>query len=276
MERGGKAFEEHVIMQPIYKYRYLLVALSLFAFVGLWWGLWRAVDDPRVFPSPIDAVYGFGLIATNQRGIGSLFLTSLGTTMFSVFAGFALAAVVGVPVGILMGRYLVIDYTLDPQVNIWYSLPAVAFIPLVMRFLGTTVQATLSIAFLISLFSVVINVYTGVKNISKTVVETSMSFGSSGRQLLTKIIIPESLPNMMLGLRLALTRSLEGVVVAELIFTAVGIGGMIFDATDKLELGLVVALILVISFVSIGLNEGMKYLNRRVVFWKESAAMARR
>jgi NitT/TauT family transport system permease protein len=263
-------------MKSIYRYRYVLVVISVFVFLGMWWAVWRAVDDPRVFPSPIDAVNGFVLIATNQRGIGSLFLTSLGTTMFSVFAGFVLAAAVGVPVGILMGRYLVLDYVLDPQVNIWYSLPAVAFIPLVMRFLGTTVQATLSIAFLISLFSVVINVYTGVKNISKTVVETSMSFGSSGRQLLTKIIIPESLPNMMLGLRLAVTRSLEGVVVAELIFTAVGIGGMIFDATDKLELGLVVALIIVISLISIGLNEGMKYLNRRLVFWKESAAMARR
>jgi len=261
-------------MPSAYKYRYVLLGLSFVIFLSAWWLVWRIVNDPAIFPSPLATLSGFSVIVTNPQ-IRSLFVSSLGTTMLSVFAGFALAAFVGVPIGILMGRYLFLDYALDPQVNIWYSLPAIAFVPLLMNFLGTTSTATLLIAFLIALFSVVINVYTGVKNISKAVVETAMSFGSNQRQLMTKIIIPEALPNMMLGLRLAASRALEGVIVAELIFSAVGIGGMIFDTTDKQQLGITTALIIVIALISIGLNEGMKYLTRRVVFWKESAAMAR-
>jgi NitT/TauT family transport system permease protein len=256
-----------------YRYRYVLLGISFVVFLGLWGLVWLIINDPR-FPSPLGTLSGFNILVSDPA-IRSLFIQSLGTTMVSVFAGFALAAVVGVPMGILMGRYLVLDYALDPQVNIWYSLPAIAFIPLVMNFFGSTASATLLIAFLIALFSVVINVYTGVKNISKAVVETALSFGSSQRQLMAKIIIPEALPNMMLGLRLAATRALEGVIVAELIFSAVGIGGMIFDTTDKQQLGLTTALIIVIALISIGLNEGMKYLTRRVVFWKESAAMSR-
>lgn len=264
-------------MSSIYRLRYPILGLSLVGFVGVWWVVWFLLNEPNIFPSPSDAAAGFGLISTNEQ-IRSFFLSSLATTMFSVLAGFALAALVGIPIGILMGRYLAIDFILDPQVNIWYSIPAVAFIPLVSTVfaVGATAGTTLFIAFLIALFSVVINVYTGVKNISKTVVETAQSFGSNQRQLLAKIIIPESLPNMMLGLRLAVTRSLEGVVVAELLFTAVGVGGMIFDATDKLELGLAAALIITLAMISIAMNEGMKYLNRRVVFWKESASMVRR
>lgn len=260
-------------MLNTYRYRYVLLGISFVVFLGLWGLVWLIINDPR-FPSPLGTLSGFNILVSDPA-IRSLFIQSLGTTMVSVFAGFALAAVVGVPMGILMGRYLVLDYALDPQVNIWYSLPAIAFIPLVMNFFGSTASATLLIAFLIALFSVVINVYTGVKNISKAVVETALSFGSSQRQLMAKIIIPEALPNMMLGLRLAATRALEGVIVAELIFSAVGIGGMIFDTTDKQQLGLTTALIIVIALISIGLNEGMKYLTRRVVFWKESAAMSR-
>jgi NitT/TauT family transport system permease protein len=261
-----------------YKYRYAFLVLSVFVWIGLWWLTWFAVNyPPRAggLPSPLDAAEGFALIFSNPT-IGSLFVASVATTLVSVVEGFALAAVVGVPLGIFMGRYVVLDYALDPQVNIWYSLPAVVFVPLVMPIFGETSTATMIVAFLIALFSIVINVYTGVKNISKSVVETAYAFGSSQLQLLTKIIIPESLPNMMLGIRLAITRSLEGVVVAELIISAVGIGGMIFDTTDKLQLGLSVALIIVLAFISIGLNEGAKYLNRRLVFWKESSAMTRR
>jgi NitT/TauT family transport system permease protein len=265
-------------MVSVYRYRYPFLALSGVVYILFWWLVWYLVDyppRPGGLPSPLDTVSGFAQIFSDPQ-IGSLFVTSVGTTLTSVAEGFALAAVVGVPIGILMGRYLLLDYALDPQVNIWYSLPAVAFVPLVMPIFGETSTATMIVAFLIALFSVVINVYTGVKNISKSVVETAYSFGCSQLQLLTKVIIPESLPNMMLGLRLAITRSLEGVVVAELIISAVGIGGMIFDTTDKLQMGLSVALIMILAVISIALNEGMKYLNRRVVFWKESAAMTRR
>jgi len=262
----------------VYRYRYAFLAVSVAVFILTWGLVWYLVNyppRPGGFPSPLDAAEGFAIIYSSPT-IGSLFVTSVATTLASVLEGFGLAAVVGVPLGIMMGRYLVLDYALDPQVNIWYSLPAVAFVPLVMPIFGETSTATMIVAFLIALFSIVINAYTGVKNISKSVVETAYAFGSSQLQLLTKIIIPESLPNIMLGLRLAITRSLEGVVVAELIISAVGIGGMIFDTTDKLQLGLSVALIIILAFISIGLNEAMKYLNRRLVFWKESSAMARR
>jgi len=261
-----------------YRYRYAFLVLSVFVWFALWWLTWYVVNNPpRVggLPSPLDAAAGFALIFSSPT-IGSLFVRSVATTLVSVVEGFALAALVGVPMGILMGRYVALDYALDPQVNIWYSLPAVVFVPLVMPIFGETSTATMVVAFLIALFSIVINVYTGVKNISKSVVETAYAFGSTQFQLLTKVIVPEALPNMMLGIRLAITRSLEGVVVAELIISAVGIGGMIFDATDKLELGLTVSLIIVLAFISIGLNEATKYLNGRLVFWKESSAMSRR
>ncbi|MGI0079779.1 MAG: ABC transporter permease, partial [Nitrososphaerales archaeon] len=188
---------------------------------------------------------------------------------------FAIAAIIGIPVGFIMGRYIVIDYLLDPWVNAWYSIPAVAFVPMTMNWFGESYTATILVAFLIAVFSIIINVYTGVKNVSGSLVEPAMSFGANQAQMMYKVILPASLPNIMVGLRLGISRAIDGVVIAEMIFTVGGFGGIIFDAADKLELGLAVACIIVLAIISIILNETMKYITKRVIGWKESAAMSR-
>jgi ABC-type nitrate/sulfonate/bicarbonate transport system permease component len=258
----------------VYKYRYFVLSLTILGFIGVWYAVALIINDP-LLPGPLAVASGYSQIFFNPS-ISSTFINSLGVTFRDIFAGFALAVAVGIPVGILMGRYQIAEYLIDPNVAIWYSIPAIAFVPLVMNWLGGTATATIVIAFLIAVFSILINVHVGVKNISKSQVDTGRSFGASKLQLYPEIILPASLPSILLGMRLGLTRAIEGVIVAELIFSAIGIGGMIFDTTDKLQMGLTVALIIVLAVISIALNEVMKYINRRAIFWTESYAMTRR
>jgi taurine transport system permease protein len=258
----------------VYRYRAGFLFLSVVVFVAVWYVAALIVNDP-LLPGPVAVAAAFYQIAASPS-ISSEFVGALGVTFGDIFGGFALAAAVGIPVGILMGRYQVAEYLIDPNVAIWYSIPAIAFVPLVMNWLGGTATATIVIAFLIAVFSILINVHVGVKNISRSQVDTARSFGANKLQLYPEIIIPASLPSILLGLRLGLTRAIEGVIVAELIFSAIGVGGMMFDTIDKLEMGLTVALIIVVALISIALNEVMKYINRRAVFWTESAAMTRR
>ncbi len=261
-------------MSQVYRFRYGILALTVVLALLIWYVYAAVVNDPYSLASPADTLYWFNQLAYNP-GVNQLLVSGLQLTMTAIFEGFAIAAVIGIPIGFLMGRYVVVDYFLDPWVNAWYSIPAVAFVPLTMNFFGESYTATMLVAFLIAVFSIIINVYTGVKNVSASLVEPAMSFGASQTQMMSKVILPASLPDVMVGLRLGISRAIDGVIIAEMIFTVGGFGGIIFDAADKLELGLAVACIMILALISITLNEIMKYLTRRVVAWKESAAMSR-
>lgn len=259
--------------RDIRSYLYLLASIAVF--IAAWWVLALIIHNPQAMASPYATAQAFGQLYM-KPSIRSLFLVSLGQTLSSVFEGFALAAVVGIPVGFLMGLFPRVEYTFDPLINAMYSIPAIAFVPLLMPWLGLTSTATIAIAFILAVFSTIINIYIGARNVSRTLVETSRAFGASRTQTFVKVIFPATLPMMMLGLRLSLSRALEGVIVAEMIFSVLGIGGMIFDTADKLQMGLTFALIIVLAAISIFLNEFMKYINRKVVFWPESTTLARR
>lgn len=261
-------------MSAVYRFRYGVLALTVVVFVLIWYAYAGFVNNPHALASPSDTLYWFNQLAYNP-GVHDLLVSGLQTTITAIFEGFAIATVIGIPIGFLMGRYLLVDYFLDPWVNAWYSIPAVAFVPLVMNWFGQSYTATMLVAFLIAVFSIIINVYTGVKNVSASLVEPGLSFGANNMQMMSKIILPASLPDIMVGLRLGISRAIDGVIIAEMIFTVGGFGGIIFDAADKLELGLAVACIIILAFISIALNETMKYITRRVVAWKESAAMSR-
>lgn len=273
MEGRREAFKGTTKMNT-YALRYPILAGTVAIFVGVWEIIAQAINNPREIAGPYATAIAF-VNMFQRTTLRTLFATSLETTLLSIFSGFVLATIVGIPVGILMGRYVVADLLFDPWVNAWYSIPAVAFVPLTMNWTGLTSTSSMIVAFLIAVFSIIINVYTGVKNVSSSMVDTARAYGANGRQILAKVILPSSLPNIMVGLRLGISRAIDGVIIAEMIFSVVGIGGMIFDSADKLQMGLANSLIIVLAVISILLNESMKFLNRKVVAWKESAAMIR-
>ncbi len=258
----------------VYLVRHPILLGTVAIFVAIWGVIAQFVNNAQEVAGPWATAIALSRMFQNPI-LRSLFASSLQTTLLSIFTGFALATVVGIPVGILMGKFVVADLLLDPWVNAWYSIPAVAFVPLTMNWTGLTATSSMIVAFLIAVFSIIINVYTGVKNVSGSLVETARAYGANGRQLLAKVILPASLPNIMVGLRLGISRAIDGVIIAEMIFSVVGIGGMIFDTADKLQMGLANGLIIILAVISIILNEFMKFINRKAVAWKESAAMIR-
>ncbi|MDG6995986.1 MAG: ABC transporter permease [Nitrososphaerota archaeon] len=246
---------------------------SLVLVIIVWW-IVAVSSGFSGYPGPVGTGLAFVQLFTTHS-LSSLLVSALGTTMYEVVLGFVLAIAVGFPVGVLMGRYVLIDNMLDPWVNAWYSIPAIAFIPLTMNWTGLTSTSAMIISFLIATFMIIINTYTGVKNVSRNTIEPALAFGSSGRQALTKVILPASLPQIMVGLRLGITRAIDGVIIAEMVFSVSGLGGMIFDTADKVQLNLAVALVIILSVIGLAVNEIMKYLSKKAVPWKETEAMFR-
>jgi len=254
--------------------RYIILSGTMVLFVAVWWGIAAAMNNPREIVGPVETGRAFIHLFTDPP-LTRLLAAGLQVTMTSILLGFALAAVVGIPVGVFMGRYLIVDLFCDPWVNIWYSIPAIAFVPLTMNWTGVSSTSSVVIAFLIAVFTIIINVYGGVKNLSGSLVDSALAYGASQTQVMTKIILPASLPNIMVGLRLGISRAIEGVIIAEMVFSVVGIGGMMDNAADNLQLALSGALIIILAIISIAFAEAMKYVSRRVVAWKESQALIR-
>ncbi len=254
--------------------KYLIFGFTVVLFVVSWSALADARNNLQQFAGPAQTAAALGNIISNSA-LRDQLLGSLGVTLSSILVGFVLAAIVGIPVGIVMGRYLVVDLFLDPWVNAWYSIPAVAFVPLTMNWTGLTSESSIVVAFLIAVFSIILNVYGGVKNASRSLVDTARAYRANELQLLSKVILPASLPNILVGLRLGISRAIEGVIIAEMFFAAIGIGGLIDYSADHLQSATSDALIIILAIISIILTECLKLVNNRAVAWKQSEAMTR-
>jgi ABC-type nitrate/sulfonate/bicarbonate transport system permease component len=254
--------------------KYTVFACTIVIFVVAWSIIANARHDLSQFAGPSQTVSALENILINSA-LRSQVLASLETTMFSIVAGYLLAIVVGIPIGVLMGRYVVADLFLDPWVNAWYSIPAVAFVPLVMNWTGLNYAGSVVIAFLIAVFSIILNVYNGIKNTNRSLVETAMSYRANQFQVMYKVLLPASLPSIMVGLRLGLSRAIEGVIIAEMFFAAVGLGGLIDYSADHLQSATSDALILFLAAISLILTAILGIVDRKMVAWKRSEAMAR-
>ena len=195
----------------------------------------------------------------NEVATGIL-LESLRISGYEFLIGFSLAAVVGVTVGLAMGRYWLIEYTLDPYVWLLYSSPTLALFPLMVLVFGLGTPAVIFMTFLLSVVPIIVNSSQGVRNVDKQLVQAAVSFGAGEFSLLTKVVLPASVPTIMAGIRLGLGRALVGVIVGEFFAGDGGIGFNINHYASTLETSRVLGSVVVV--VVIGLT--LYFLARRL------------
>jgi ABC-type nitrate/sulfonate/bicarbonate transport system permease component len=275
MEGGSLKASQHDNFNWATLLRYSTLVASVVIFLDVW--SWVAVLPTNAIldAGPVSTAITFVQLFTTSSLTAPL-ITAVETTLLSISLATALASVVGVPLGLFMGRYASVNSFLDPWVDSWYSIPAIAFVPLTMNWTGITWVSACTTGFLLAVFPITINVYTGVRNVSSSMLEPALSYGASQTQLISKVILPASLPNLMLGLRLGLARAVEGVIIAEMFFAALGLGGLLDTAADNLDLSLSLAYILVLALVSIGLCYIMKSVSQRAAPWTRTETISGR
>jgi len=237
---------------------------SLALTLGVWEWYGRGVD-PIFFSYPTAIAAAVPAMIASGQLQGALFLTLQGLA-----AGFGLAIVFGILIGLLMGRYRLLDYLLDVQISALYSTPNVALIPLLILWFGLGMKSKIVIVFLAAFFPIIVNTYGGVRNVSRALVEVAQAEGANETQIFGKIIVPAALPFIMTGIRLAVGRAIVGMVVAEMFTALTGLGGSIVYfgntfATDKLFV-----VIILLALLGVALTEGVKFLEVRLAPWKET------
>ena len=180
------------------------------------------------------------------------------------FAGFALALVVAVPLGIVLGRYRFFSMLLDPLLMALYTMPYLAIMPLLVVWFGVGFGATLAVVFIGAAFPILINTAVGIREVDPLWVRAVRSFGGSEWDVFRKVLLPGAVPPMMTGIRLGVGRGLLGMVVSEMYASTEGIGGLIGLYGNSFRTTELIALIAVVSLLGFIFVDLMRRLEGRV------------
>lgn len=186
-------------------------------------------------------------------------------SMKTLFIGYGAAIGVGVVLGFAMGWYRWIGRVLDPFVNGLYVIPTTALVPLIIIWFGLGSTARIVSIFLFAVFQILVSTLTGVRNRDEVLVEVARSFGARQLPLLGRVVFFDSLPHIFAGLRLGASQAIKGMVVAEFLFAATGIGGAIIGAADHYQTSTMFVYIAVTVALGVVLAGAVQALERILI-----------
>ena len=196
------------------------------------------------------------------------FLEDIGVTIWRVVGGFVLAALVAVPLGIMMGAYKPVEAFFEPFVSFARYLPASAFVPLLILWAGIGEAQKLLVIFIGSVFQIVLMVAVAVGATRRDLVEAAYTLGASDVGVVKRVLVPANAPEIAEILRLVLGWAWTYVIVAEFIGSASGIGHMIIQSHALRATGQMIFGIIIIGLIGLVSDFAFKALNRWLFPWK--------
>lgn len=213
--------------------------------------------------------FSAALDATWRMTISGEIPRNIVASLTALFVGYALAVVVGVPLGLLMGRYRKVDYALDPFLSILLVSPSILFVPILFSIFGTSRLTQVALVFIYVLTIVTINARSGIKTVDPGHVEMARSFGASERQIFRQIILPGALPLIMAGLRMGMGRGVRGMINGEMLIVFVGLGALLRQYGSRFDAASVYGLLLVVTGVALVCTALVQWVERRVTRWAD-------
>ncbi len=196
----------------------------------------------------------------------------LGVSATAFAIGLALAIAAGLPLGILLGRSNTLNAMFDPFITAFNATPRLVFLPLLMLWLGIGVWSKVAIVFLGALFPLLINTHEGVRNADKLLINVVRSFGAKEWDVARLVVIPNSLPFIVVGLRLAIGRAILGVVVAEFFGAQDGLGVLMVRAASSFNVDVVFAGLIIFAALSLIMTGLVKLVEERMNRWRPQRA----
>ena len=248
----------------IYDHPNLIRAASVLVFLVVW-EIYGRRTDPILFTYPTAVAVAFWKLLVSGELIRQVFVS-----LSALAAGFIASLILGVVLGLAMGRSRLAEAILTPHINALYATPQVALTPLLMMWLGLGFGVKVAVVFLFAFFPILINTASGAKNVSASIVEVGQAYLAPPRQILFKIVLPAALPFIMAGIRIAIGRGLVGMIVAELFTAITGLGAMLSLYGNIFETAKMFVVIIVLALLGVGLVHATQALERRLATWKET------
>jgi ABC-type nitrate/sulfonate/bicarbonate transport system permease component len=245
--------------------RWAVRLYSLIIFLTAWQLVGSSVN-PILFSPPLRVAVRFSHLWAD----GTL-PTQIIVTLETVLICFVISAAIAIPIGLAMGNRRILEYSIDPWVNLVYSTPTVAVIPLLIIWFGANLSASYVAVLLHTIPPVLINTMIGVKAISRSLAETGKSFGFQGLRLWRKVVLPASVPYIMAGLRIGMGAAVIGTMVAEIFMYTTGLGYIIVYYASIFDTAAVISGVLIVMALGIVLAEAIKLIGRRFSGWAVGA-----
>lgn len=244
---------------------YRLPALSSLI---LWALLWEVVGhlDLTFFVPPFSEV----MVTLVELVPTPAFLNALGVTAYAFSAGVLFAIVIGIPLGILMGKSRILDEFLLPWVNIFLSAPLTALVPVLMVLFGFGTRTVIITTVLFAVWIIILNARAGVQQINRSLVEMARSFGASPLDAFFKVYFWAALPEILGGVRIGVIRAVKGVIIGQLLISIVGFGALFELYSSKFLMAEFWAVLIVLFGLAFALSEFLAYLERKVAYYAAS------
>ncbi|MDH5423892.1 MAG: ABC transporter permease [Gammaproteobacteria bacterium] len=234
---------------PLISFSVVIIIWQLVAMYSGW--------SESVFPGPLPVLNSFFELVAN----GSIFNHSV-ASLYRVTIGFYLGAIVGIPLGILIGRVKAVSYALNPIIQFLRPISPLAWIPLAMLWFGLGDNPAIFLIFLSSFFPIVVATAIAVSSINPIYFQVASNFNLSRVEMITKIVVPAILPEVVTALRLTIAIAWLVVVAAEMIAVQSGLGYLILDSRNALRMDYVMVAMIVIGIIGLLLDIIMYKLGR--------------
>ena len=231
------------------------------ALLALWEVLVRTTKIPDfILPPPMDL---YTALTANVYVIA----IHSGVTFAEAVGGFALSFILGVgfAISVVYSRHL--QNTIYPLIVILYAMPKSALAPLMVIWIGYGLLSKMSIAFLVAFFPIVVNTVVGLKEIEPELLDLARINRASQFDIFTKIRLPNSLPYLFAGVKVAIILSVTGAIVAEFVAANRGLGYLIMQALYSLDTALTLVILFILALLSLGLFVMVQVLQRKIVHW---------
>ena len=202
---------------------------------------------------------------------GDLWLNTA-QTLYRALTGFAICAVFGVLIGTAMSRNVIANWFFDPIISVGFPMPKIAFLPVVILWLGVYDVSKITIIVIDAIFPVIAATVIAIQGVERELIWSARNMGANDRELLTQVVLPAALPQIMTGLQVSLPLSLIVAVVAEMLMGGYGLGGAMMTASRFANSTGVFAGIVEIAIVGYCLVKAMSLIRRRLLIWHQEAS----
>ena len=237
--------------------RFVWPLVTAFFCLSVWQFVVR-LSGTTIFPAPLDVQRG--LVELLEKGV---LWAYIGDSLRRVAVGFSFAVLLGIPLGLTLGWYPAAAQVVNPLIQMMRPISPIAWIPLAIVWFGIGDAAAMYLIFLGAFFPITVTAMNGVRNVSSVFRRSGRNFGLTPPQLLTRIVFPAALPQILVGLRIALGIAWLVVVAAEMIAVDSGLGYLVIDARNSgKRYDLVVAAMLLIGLIGLTLDLGFRRLEK--------------
>jgi ABC-type nitrate/sulfonate/bicarbonate transport system permease component len=246
-------------LQKLVPFALVVVAMAIWELAARS-GLWSKL----LFPSLASIGYEFGMFLVAPERLHEAWVS-----LYRAVGGFALAAAVGIFVGILMGRSRLVAGLLDPLFSGTYAVPKLALFPIFIFVFGIGSLSKVALVFLECLYPIVIMSYHGARGVNRALLWSAQNMGASRGEILRRVVIPASAPFIFAGFRVAMPVAMIVVVITEMVSSADGLGYQVIYSLSSLRTDRMLAVVVVIAILGYLLDKAVVFSRDRLIYWEK-------